>query len=49
MCESVSRQLRKDGICAFITHAAVVSPRPDEENLLLDKGMMGIYPPKPLV
>ena len=47
VCESVARQLRKDGVGASIKYAAIVTP--EEENLLLDKGMMGIYAPKPLV
>ena len=45
VCESVSRQLRKDG--ASVKHAAIITP--EEEDLLLDKGVMGIYAPKPLV
>ena len=44
---NVSRQLRKDGVGASVRHAAIVAP--DEEKLLLDKGVMGIYAPKPLV
>ena len=44
VCESVSRQLRKDGVGASIKHAAIITP--EEEDLLLDKGVMGIYAPK---
>ena len=47
VCESVSRQLRKDGVGASVKHAAIITP--EEEDLLLDKGVMGIYAPKPLV
>ena len=47
VCESVSRQLRKDGVGASVKHASIVTP--EEETLLLDKGVMGIYAPKPLV
>ena len=45
--ESVSRQLHKDGVGASVKHAAIITP--EEEDLLLDKGVMGIYAPKPLV
>ena len=47
VCESVSRQLRKDGVGASVKHAAIITP--EEEDILLDKGVMGIYAPKPLV
>ena len=47
VCESVSRQLHKDGVGASVKHAAIITP--EEEDLLLDKGVMGIYAPKPLV
>ena len=47
VCESVSRQLRKDGVGACVKHAAIVTA--EEEDLLLVKGVMGIYAPKPLV
>ena len=47
VCESVSRQLRKDGVGASVKHAAIITP--EEEDILLDKGVMGIYTPKPLV
>ena len=47
VCESVSRQLRKDGVGASVKHAAIITP--EEEDILLDKGLMGIYAPKPLV
>ena len=40
VCESVSRQLRKDGVVASVKHAAIITP--EEEDLLLDKGVMGI-------
>ena len=46
-CESVSRQLRKDGVGASVKHTTIITP--EEENLLMDKGAMGIYTPKPLV
>ena len=46
VCESVSR-LHKDGVCASVKHAAIITP--EEEDILLDKGVMGIYAPKPLV
>ena len=47
VCESVSRQLRKDGVGASVKHAAIITP--EEEDVVLDKGVMGIYAPKPLV
>ena len=47
VCESVSRQLHKDGVGASVKHTAIITP--EEEDLLLDKGVMGIYAPKPLV
>ena len=40
VCESVSRQLRKDGVGASVKHAAIITP--EEEDILLDKGVMGI-------
>ena len=46
-CDSVAQQLRKDGVGASVKHAAIVTP--EEETLLLDKGIMGIYAPKALV
>ena len=47
VCESVSRQLRKDGVGASVKHTAIITPK--EEDILLDKGVMGIYTPKLLV
>ena len=47
MCESVARQLRKDGVGTSVKHAAIVTP--EKENLLLEKGVIGIYSPKSLV
>lgn len=46
-CDSVAQQLCKDGVDASVKHAAIVTP--EEETLLLDKGILGIYAPKPLV
>ena len=46
VCESVSGQLRKDGVGASVKHTAIITP---EEDILLDKVVMGIYAPKPLV
>ena len=45
--ESVSRQLPKDGVGASVKQAAIITP--EEKDILLDKGVMGIYAPKPLV
>ena len=47
VCESVSRQLRKDVVGASVKHTAIISP--EEGDLLLDKGVMAFYAPKPLV
>ena len=47
VCETVSRQLRKEGVGASVKHASIITP--EEENLLLEKGVIGIYAPKPLV
>ena len=38
VCESVSRQLRKDGVGASVKHTAIITP--EEEDILLDKGVM---------
>ena len=45
VCGSVAKQLHKDGVGASVKHAPIVTPK----DLLLDKGVIGIYAPKPLV
>ena len=47
VCESVYRQLRKDGVGASVKHASIITP--EEENLLLEKRVIGMYMPKPSV
>jgi len=47
ICDPVAQQWRKDSVGASVKHAAIVTP--EEETLLLDKGIMGIYAPKALV
>ena len=42
--DSIAQQLCKDSVGASVKHAAIVTP--EEETLLLDKGIMGIYSPK---
>ena len=39
--DSIAQQLCKDSVGASVKHAAIVTP--EEETLLLDKGIMGIY------
>ena len=46
MSGSVAKQLRKNGVGASIKHAPIITP---EEDLLLNKGVIGIFAPKPLV
>ena len=45
VCGSVAKQLCKDGVGASIKHAPIITP----EELLLNKGVIGIFAPKPLV
>ena len=47
VCGFVAKQLRKDGVGASVKHAPIVTS--EEVDLLLDKGVIGIYAPKPLV